>query len=278
MSKHFIHLHTHSHYSLLDGLSKVDDLIARAQKNKMPALAITDHGNMYGAIEFYKKATAAGIKPILGVEAYMAVGSRHDKNPGVDNKRFHLTLLAKNNVGYKNLIRLVTLSNTEGFYYKPRMDKEILRKYSDGVVCLSGCFSGEIARALREGQEQKAEELALEYQDIFGKENFFIEIEHHPKIEGFNENKQKLIALAKHLNMPLVGTQDSHYIDPQDAHAQDVMIAIGTGVDIHNENRLTMTGEDFSFIDTKTAIEYFKDAPEAVTNTQKIADMCNVEL
>ncbi len=278
MSKHFIHLHTHSHYSLLDGLSKVDDLIARAKKNKMPALAITDHGNMYGAIEFYKKATAAGIKPILGVEAYMAVGSRHDKNPGIDNKRFHLTLLAKNNVGYKNLIRLVTLSNTEGFYYKPRMDKEILRKYSDGIICLSGCFSGEIARTLREGQDQKAEELALEYQNIFEKENFFIEIEHHPKIEGFNENKQKLIALAKHLGMPLVGTQDSHYIDPEDARAQDVMIAIGTGSNIHDENRLTMTNEDFSFIDTKTAIEYFKDTPEAVTNTQKIADMCNVEL
>ncbi|MCK5096301.1 MAG: DNA polymerase III subunit alpha [Candidatus Pacebacteria bacterium] len=278
MAQHFIHLHTHSHYSLLDGLSKVDDLIARAKKNKMPALAITDHGNMYGAIEFYKKAKDAGIKPILGVEAYMAVGSRHDKNPGIDNKRFHLTLLAKNNTGYKNLIRLVTLSNTEGFYYKPRMDKEILRKYASGIVCLSGCFSGEVARALREGQDGKAESVAKEYQEIFGKENFFIEIEHHPKIENFNENKQKLIALAKRLDMPLVGTQDSHYIDPDDAHAQDVLIAIGTGVDIHNDNRLTMTGEDFSFIDTKTATEYFKDAPEAVTNTEKIADMCNVEL
>ena len=129
MTQSFIHLHTHSHYSLLDGLSKVDDLIARAKKNKMSALAITDHGNMYGAIEFYKKAKDAGIKPILGVEAYMAIGSRHDKNPGIDNKRFHLTLLAKNNTGYKNLIRLVTFANTEGFYYKPRMDKEILRKY-----------------------------------------------------------------------------------------------------------------------------------------------------
>jgi len=278
MTQSFIHLHTHSHYSLLDGLSKVDDIIARAKKNKMSAVAITDHGNMYGAIEFYQKAMSAGIKPILGVEAYIAVGSRFDRNPGIDNKRFHLTLLAKNNVGYKNLIRLVTLSNTEGFYYKPRMDKEILREYSDGIICLSGCFSGEISRALREGKEAKAEKVAREYQEIFGKDNYFIEIEHHPKVEGFDETKQKLIALSRRLNIPLVGTQDSHYIDPSDAQAQDVLLAIGTGVSIHDEKRLTMTGEDFSFIDTKTALEYFKEAPEAVINTQKIADMCDVEI
>lgn len=278
MTQNFIHLHTHSHYSLLDGLSKIDDLIARARKNNMPALAITDHGSLYGAIEFYKKAKKAEIKPILGVEVYVAIKSRHDRNPGIDNKRFHLTLLAKNNVGYKNLIRLVTLSNTEGFYYKPRVDTEILRLYSEGIICLSGCFTGEISRACQANDLEKAECIAREYQEIFGAENYFIEIEHHPKIEGFNETKQRLIELARRLDMPLVGTQDSHYIDPSDAFAQDVLLAVGTGVDIHTKNRLTMSGEDFSFIDTKTAMNYFKDTPEAVTNTQKIADMCEIEL
>ena len=278
MFQNFIHLHTHSHYSLLDGLSKIDDLIARAKKNNMSALAITDHGNLYGAIEFYKKAKEAEIKPIIGVEVYVAISSRHDKNPGIDNKRFHLTLLAKNNIGYKNLIRLVTLSNIEGFYYKPRVDTEILKLYSEGIICLSGCFNGELSRACRENNLEKADHIARKYQEIFGVGNYFIEIEHHPKIENFNETKQKLIEIARQLNIPLVGTQDSHYIDPSDAFAQDVLLAIGTGVDVRVKNRLTMSGEDFSFIDTNTAMEYFKDTPEAVINTQKIADMCEIEI
>ena len=165
----FIHLHTHSHYSLLDGLSKTKDLIELAKKFKMPAMAITDHGNMYGAIEFYKMAKKEGIKPIIGVEAYIAKRSRLDKEFGIDNKRYHLTLLAKNIEGYKNLIRLVTISNTEGYYYKPRMDKEILRKYGGGLICLSGCLGGELSHAVANRDEKKAEIIIKEHQEIFVK-------------------------------------------------------------------------------------------------------------
>ena len=171
----FVHLHTHSHYSLLDGLSKVERLVGLAKEFKMPALAITDHGNMYGTIEFYKLAKKEGVKPIIGVEAYIAERGRADKETGIDSKRYHLTLLAKNNIGYKNLIRLVTLSNLEGYYYKPRMDKEILRKYSEGIICLSGCLGGQLSQALVNKDEEKAERIIKEHQEIFGKENYFLD-------------------------------------------------------------------------------------------------------
>ena len=165
----FIHLHTHSHYSLLDGLSKVPDMVKKCKENGMDALAITDHGHMYGAIEFYKEAKKAGIKPIIGVEAYIAERGRKDKEPGIDNKRYHLTLLAKNKIGYKNLMRLVSLANTEGYYYKPRMDKEILRQYSEGIICLSGCMGSQLSQAVIADNIEKAEELIKEHQEIFGK-------------------------------------------------------------------------------------------------------------
>src|SRR3989344_7698097 len=193
----FIHLHTHSHYSLLDGLSKLKDLIELAQKYKMPALAITDHGNMYGAMEFYKSAKEKGIKPILGVEAYIAERGRMDKEYGIDNKRYHLTLLAKNLKGYKNLIRLVTLANLEGYYYKPRMDKEILKKYSEGIIGLSGCLGGELSQSIVRNDMDKAKELIKTYQDIFGKENYFIEIQHHPSVEDDKRVREGLVALAR---------------------------------------------------------------------------------
>src|SRR3989344_5558998 len=165
----FVHLHVHSHYSLLDGLAKIDDLIAEAKRLKMPALALTDHGNMYGAVEFYKKAKAAGLKPILGVEAYLAPNSLKDKNSGIDDKRHHLVLLAKNNEGYKNLLKLVSISHLEGFYYKPRIDKEVLKKHSQGLIGLSACVAGEIPHAITARRLDDAEALALEYQEIFGK-------------------------------------------------------------------------------------------------------------
>ena len=209
----FVHLHTHSHYSLLDGLSKLQDLVRLAKEHKMPSLAITDHGNMYGAIEFYKLAKKEGVKPIIGVEAYMTAGSRKDRTTeaGGSKRYYHLTLLAKNLEGYKNLIKLVTLANLEGYYYKPRMDKEILRRYSGGIIALSGCLGGELSQSVLNNNEAKAEKIIEEYQEIFGKENYFIEIQCHPSVENDKRVRDTLVGLAKKHDIMIVATQDSHY-------------------------------------------------------------------
>jgi len=233
----FIHLHTHSHYSLLDGLSKLEDLVDLAKKFKMDSMAITDHGNMYGTIEFYKLAKDAGIKPIIGVEVYVANRGRLNKDPGIDNKRYHLTLLAKNIQGYKNLMRLVTISNLEGFYYKPRVDKEILKKYGDGIIALSGCLGGELSRALANKDEEKAEKIIKEYQEIFGKENYFLEIMKHQTKEGDEEVRQGLVKLSKKFDIPLVATIDSHYPCAEDNKAHETLLAIQTNSDIKDENK-----------------------------------------
>lgn len=278
MESKFIHLHTHSHYSLLDGLSKIDEMVVLAKKHGMSALAITDHGNLHGAIEFYKTCKSHGIKPIIGVEAYITPGSRFDKRPNIDTERFHLTLLAKNNVGYKNLVKLVTLSHLEGYYYKPRMDKEILRKYSGGLIALSGCFGGELSKALRKKDPAEAEKVIKEHQEIFGKENYFLEIMHHPGVENIEEVRREIINLSKKFEIPLVATQDSHYLHKEDQRAHETLLAIQTNGDLNDENRFSMASDDFSFIGTETALEYFKDTPEAVWNTAKVAEMCNLEI
>ncbi|MBI2628434.1 MAG: DNA polymerase III subunit alpha [Candidatus Niyogibacteria bacterium] len=274
----FVHLHTHSHYSLLDGLTKIDDLIAEAKRLKMPALALTDHGNMYGAVEFYKKAKAAGLKPIIGVETYLAPNSLKDKNPGIDDKRHHLVLLAKNNEGYKNLLKLIGISHLEGFYYKPRIDKEVLKKHSQGLIGLSACLSGEIPKALLTENKNRAEELVSEYKNIFGEKNFFIEIEHHPNIPNHNRVQKALKELAKKTNTPLVATQDIHYLTSEDAKAQDVLLAVQTNSKLDDEDRLTMKDDDFSMRSPEQMKEFFKETPEAFDNALKIAEQCNVEL
>jgi len=278
MASKFVHLHTHSHYSLLDGLAKIDDLIEQALKNKMTALALTDHGNMYGAIEFYKKCKKAGIKSIIGVEAYVALDSMSDKRPGIDNKRYHLVLLAKNEIGYKNLIALVSASNLDGYYYKPRIDKEILRKHSEGLIGLSACLAGEIARKVSNNDFEAAGKAAKEYEEIFGKGNFFIEIMHHPNIENFQKIQDGLASLAKKIDIPIIATQDVHYAKPEDSKAQDVLVAIQRNQSLADTNRSAYINEDFSFRSEKEMKELFKDHPEAIENTAKIAEMCNVEL
>ncbi|MCC6323816.1 DNA polymerase III subunit alpha [Candidatus Nomurabacteria bacterium] len=274
MTSNFIHLHTHSHYSLLDGLSKVEDMVRIAKEHNMSAMAITDHGNMYGAIEFYKKCNYAGIKPIIGCEVYVAERGMRDKEPGIDNKRYHLILLAKNITGYKNLMKIVTKANLEGYYYKPRVDSELLREYSEGIICLSGCMGGKLSKAILADNMEKAEALILEHQDIFGKENYFIEIQSHPHIERDRELREKLAKLAKKFDIPLVATQDSHYPCKDDHKAHHTLLQVNTGTDGKDSSKFEFSDDDFSLIDEKTALEYFKGYEEAVTNTKMVSDMC----
>ena len=246
MPSKFVHLHTHSHYSLLDGLIKIDDLIDEAVRLGMPAIALTDHGNMYGTIEFYKKCQKAGIKPIIGVETYIALESMSQKRPNIDNKRHHLILLAKNETGYKNLLKIVTASYLEGYYYKPRVDKDFLKKHHEGLIALSACMAGEVSRMIERKDPERAEKAAREYEDIFGKGNFYIEISHHPDIENHANIQKGLVELARKTGIPLVATQDVHYLKPEDAVAQDILVAIQTNAEMADANRLTMKLDDFS--------------------------------
>lgn len=270
----FVHLHTHSHYSLLDGLSKVPEMVKLAEQYHMPALALTDHGNLYGAIEFYKECKKRNIKPIIGVEAYVAERTRFDKEPGIDARRYHLTLLAKNLRGYRNLIELVTRANLEGYYYKPRVDRELLAEHREGIICLSGCFGAELSQALHRDGYQKGLEIAAAYKKIYG-DDYYIEIMRKPEVEGHSKVEELLVALSRELDIPLVATQDSHYLHKEDRNAHDVFLNIQTSND--NGDQLTFDC-DASFIDTEEAYELFKEIPEAVENTSKIADQCGIEL
>lgn len=274
----FVHLHTHSHYSLLDGLAKIDDLINRAKELGMKALALTDHGNLYGAIEFYKKAKEAGIKPILGMETYVAPRTRFDKENKIDDQYSHLTLLVKNNEGWKNLIKLSTYAHLEGFYYKPRIDKELLEKYHDGIIALSGCLGGKIPQLILNEKFNEAEKAAEEYKNIFGEKNFFLEISHHPNIEESKKINEGLIRLSEKTGIPLVATQDIHYIKSEDAEYHDILLAVQTGNKLTDDDRLTLKADDFSMRSPEQMIEFFKDLPGAVENTVKIAERCDIEL
>ena len=275
----FTHLHTHTHYSLLDGLSQIDPLVARVKELGMDSVAITDHGVMYGAIEFYQKAKKAGIKPILGCEMYVTDGSMYTRAVNSDSKRYyHLVLLAENNAGYKNLIKLVTAAHLEGFYYKPRIDKAFLRQHSEGLIGLSGCLGGEIARLLFSNNYEGAKKTALEYRNIFGKDNYFLEMQEHQHLEDQNFVNPKLIQLSQDTDIPLVATQDSHYLRPEDAQAHDVLLAVQTGTQIDDKERLSMLNDDFSLLSPEVMAEKFAKTPEAIENTTRIANRCNVQL
>ena len=276
----FIHLHTHSEYSLLDGLAKISDLVAKAKEYGMNALALTDHGAMYGAFKFYLTCREAGIKPIIGMEAYQAARSRFDKQPQIDRDQYHLVLLAKNKTGYKNLIKLTTLAHLEGFYYKPRIDYELLRKYSEGLICLSGCMEGEISQLLKLSEPQKAEKKARELMEIFPENHFYLELQHHSKIEDQEVVNQKLLNLSAKLGLPVVATNDIHYVEKEDAEAQEILLCVQTQRAILEKNRrLSMINSpDFYFRSPEEMRGLFIRHPEAIENTVKIAKMCNLEI
>ncbi len=271
MAGRFVHLHTHSHYSFLQALPKIDELVEKAKKEGMHALALTDTGNLHGAIDFYKAATAAGIKPILGIDTYVAPRSRHDKDKNLDAKRSRIVLLAKNNDGYKNLLYLITKSWTEGFFERPRIDKELLRERGANLFAIIPSFAGDIAQFLRAGDTAGAAAALAEYKQIFGA-NLYLEITHHPKVSGHTELMKKIVKLAKEAGVPLVAQHDVYYLEPEDREACETLRRIQQGERGRNET------EDFSFISTAEAYKFFSDVPEAVENSAHIADQCLVEL
>ncbi len=273
----FTHLHVHSEYSLLDGACRVPELVARAKELGQDSLALTDHGVMYGAVAFYKACQKAGVKPILGVEAYIAAGSRHDKAGPLANERHHLVLLCENNEGYANLMKLVSLSFTEGFYRKPRMDREILRKYSGGLIALSGCLAGDVPSALMDGNYEKAKACALEYRDIFGEGNFFLEVQDHSLPEEAQIRPQ-LIRLSRETGIPLVCTNDTHYLRQEDAKTQKILLCIQTNHTYKEDTGMDLGSEEFYLKSEDQMRELFGDVPEALENTARIAERCNVEL
>lgn len=271
----FTHLHTHSHYSLLDGLGTIDSLIAKAKENGASALALTDHGVMYGVIEFYQKCKAAGIKPIIGVEAYVATGDLSDKSSR--NKPYHLILLAKNNTGYKNLLKLTTIAHLEGFYYKPRIDWKTLKEHSEGLIATTACINGPISRHLNAGQDDVAKKNLDILIDALGKDNVYLEIQHRNMPEQQIVN-QKMVKLAKEYSLPLIATNDIHYVNSEDADAQDVLLCIQTKHKKSDTDRMSYLGEDYSMYDEDTIKQFFKDNPEAISNTNELAKRCNVEI
>ena len=272
----FTHLHVHSEYSLLDGMSKINKAPEYVKSLGMDSLAITDHGVMFGIIDFYKSCKKSGIKPIIGCEVYVAPRTRFDKDPDRDRNMNHLILLAENMIGYKNLTKLVSAAFTEGFYFKPRVDKELLREHSEGIICLSACLAGAIPRKILNGDYSGAKAEALELRDIFGKENFYLEIQNH-FLDDDKPATQGLVKLSDEIGAPLVATNDAHYIKRSDAKAHDVLLAIQTGSTVDDENRMRFANDEFYLKSESEMMELFPDHPEAIENSHKIAERCNVE-
>ncbi|MGB3112066.1 MAG: DNA polymerase III subunit alpha [Candidatus Omnitrophota bacterium] len=274
----FIHLHVHTQYSLLDGACRLDELLGRVQEYNMSACAITDHGNMYGAVEFYQRAVKRGIKPIIGAEIYIAPESRFDKTShGIKGASFHLVLLTKNMTGYKNLMEIVSCGYLEGFYYKPRVDKEVLSRCNKGLICMSACLKGEISHFLLSDQWDQARKAATEYVDIFGKENFYLELQDN-NIEEQRVLNQRIVKLAGELDLQLVATNDVHYLNRDDARAHEALLCIQTQTTLDDPNRMKFQSDQLYFKSPEEMKELFADLPEAIANTVKIADSCQLEL
>ena len=272
----FVHLHVHSEFSLLDGANRIKDLPVRAKELGMNSIAITDHGVMYGCIDFYKACKKEGIKPIIGCEVYVAPRSRFDKEPNIDNKYYHLILLAKNNEGYKNLSNIVSIGFTEGYYYKPRVDLETIEKYHEGIICCSACVGGSLAQAILKNDMEEAERIALWHKRVFG-DDYYLEIQSNTLRAQALVN-QKLVELSRKLNIPLVATNDAHYLKKEDAYNHDVLLCIQTGKKVNDEDRMRFETNDFYIKSEEEMREFFKGIPEAVDNTVKIAEKCNVEI
>ncbi len=273
----FVHLHVHTEYSLLDGANRIKDLIQRVKELGMDSVAITDHGVMYGVVDFYKEAVKNGIKPILGCEVYTAKRTMRDKQPGIDSDYGHLVLLAKNQIGYKNLMKIVSLGFTEGYYYKPRIDYETLEKYSEGIISLSACLSGDIPSAILNNDYEKAVELANKLHRIFGQGNFYLELQHN----GINEQNlvnQQLIKMSGELGIPLVATNDAHYLTKENAKSHEILLCIQTGKTINDDNRMRFNTDEVYVKSPEEMYDNFKNVKQALENTVKIAEMCKVEL
>jgi len=274
----FVHLHVHSQYSLLDGLGRIDDLLRRARELGMDALALTDHGAMYGAIEFYQKAKKYDVKPIIGIEIYIAPRGMRRRDPKKDKNPPHLILLARDNVGYRNLLQIATAAQLEGFYYKPRVDRQYLAEHARGLIALSGCRSGEIPRLILRGQMDAARRAAAWYRDAFGPEGFYLELQRHEGIPELTKVNAGLMELGRELGIPLVATNDVHYVLPEEAHAQEILLCIQTNTTINDPKRKTMGDESFYLKSPEEMAALFSDVPQALENTLRIADMCQVEL
>ena len=272
----FVHLHVHTEYSLLDGACKIKNLVKAAKKLSQPAIAITDHGCMYGVIDFYKAAKKEGIKPIIGCEVYVAPRKYTDKVAELDRENRHMVLLCENNVGYQNLIKLVSMAWIDGFYGKPRVDEELLEKYHKGIIALSACLAGEIPKALMRGNYELAKEKALKYKRIFGENNFFLELQDHGIIEQKRINSD-IIKLSKECDIPLVVTNDCHYIKREDKDLHKILLCIQTNHTIEDENSFEFPTDEFYLKSEAEMRELFPNMPEAYENTVKIAERCNVE-
>ncbi|OQY88166.1 MAG: hypothetical protein B6D41_11085, partial [Chloroflexi bacterium UTCFX4] len=272
----FVHLHVHSEYSLLDGLSRAKGLAARAKELNMPAVAITDHGTMFAAIEFHDACKAEGVKPIIGVESYLAPRTMADRDGKLDRSPYHLLLLAENETGYKNLLKIASTAQLEGFYQKPRVDKKYLEGVAEGLIATTGCLAAEIPQLLAQGKTQQARDLMDWYRQIF-KERFYVELQEHG-IADLTRVNRDLIALAREFNLKLVATNDVHYIGKEDWLAQDVLLCVQTGATVNQSDRMKMDGRDYWFKSQAEMFEVWRDLPEALTNTLEIAERCDVDL